>query len=355
MSLKFHTLRISSVQPLTADSSKITFQVPESLKEDYRYLSGQYITLKVNIDGVEVRRSYSLCSSPFEDEWSVGIKRVPNGVFSNYALDHLAAGDEIEAMTPAGTFLYESHPKQKKTIVLYAAGSGITPVLSIAKTVLRDEPNSDVCLFFGNKGFSSVMFSEALESLKNKYMSRFRLYHIFSQESQGIPVQKGRMDAEKLEALHTHFLSNDKVDDVYVCGPEAMIHAVRNFYLAKGLKAEQVHFELFHANAKASENTTVKIEPQSSCEIDLIIDDDRISFTMTPEDDSILSAAQRAGADVPYACLGGVCCTCKAKIISGEAEMKVNYSLEKDEITAGYILTCQAIPTSEKIAVSFDD
>jgi ring-1,2-phenylacetyl-CoA epoxidase subunit PaaE len=355
MSLKFHTLRIASVQPLTADSSKITFQVPDSLKGDYRYLSGQYITLKANIDGVEVRRSYSLCSSPFEDEWSVGIKRVSNGVFSNYALDHLAAGDEIEAMTPAGTFLYESNPTQKKTIVLYAAGSGITPVLSIAKTVLRDEPNSEVCMFFGNKGFSSVMFSEALESLKNKYISRFRLYHIFSQESQGIPVQKGRMDSEKLEALHKHFLRNDKVDDVYVCGPEAMIHAVRNFYLSKGLKAEQIHFELFHANVKASENKTVKIEPQSSCEIDLIIDDDRISFTMTPEDDSILSAAQRAGADVPYACLGGVCCTCKARILSGEAEMKVNYSLEKDEITAGYILTCQAVPTSEKIVVSFDD
>jgi ring-1,2-phenylacetyl-CoA epoxidase subunit PaaE len=267
----------------------------------------------------------------------------------------LAAGDEIEAMTPAGTFLYESNPTQKKTIVLYAAGSGITPVLSIAKTVLRDEPNSEVCLFFGNKGFSSVMFSEALESLKNKYISRFRLYHIFSQESQGIPVQKGRMDSEKLEALHKYFLRNDKVDDVYVCGPEAMIHAVRNFYLSKGLKAEQIHFELFHANVKASENKTVKIEPQSSCEIDLIIDDDRISFTMTPEDDSILSAAQRAGADVPYACLGGVCCTCKARILSGEAEMKVNYSLEKDEITAGYILTCQAVPTSEKIVVSFDD
>lgn len=355
MTPKFYALRIESIQPLTEDSSIITFEVPKDLEKAYAYTAGQYLTIRSNIDGVEVRRSYSLCSSPSEKRWSIGIKRVVEGVFSNYALNTLSKGDLIDVMTPAGGFTYHPKTENVNTIVLIAAGSGITPILSIAKTILDNEPLSKVCMFFGNKGFVQVMFSEELESLKNKYVSRFRLYHVFSQESQGIPLLKGRMNHEKLNALYDGFLTHDNIEQVYVCGPEAMIHDVAAVFEQRGLQKNQIHFELFTSGIANKAEKNIDIIEDVDCEVELIIDDDTMTFSMNSKNQSILDAAQIAGADVPFACKGGVCCTCKAKILEGSAKMRVNYSLEPDEVENGYILTCQAIPTSKKILISFDE
>jgi ring-1,2-phenylacetyl-CoA epoxidase subunit PaaE len=284
----------------------------------------------------------------------VGIKRVASGVFSNYAIDILKKGNEIEVMPPAGNFMYVPTIEAKNHIVLIAAGSGITPMLSIAKTILNSEPNSSVTLFFGNRGFSNVMFAEELEQLKNMYLTRFRLFHIFSQESQGIPVQKGRIDATRLAELYEAFLSHDQINAVYLCGPEEMILTAKGFFEGKGLNSNQIHFELFHSGKAAKAQEEARLTA-STCQVDLIIDDDVISFEMDAKDKNLLEAAQRAGADVPFACKGGVCCTCKAKILEGEATMLVNYALEAEEVEHGFILTCQAIPTTEKITISFDE
>lgn len=355
MSFKFHTVHISSIRSLTDDSAEISLQIPADLVASFNYSAGQYLTFKAQINGEEIRRSYSLCSAPFEGAYQVGIKRVNQGVFSNYALDQLNVGDSIDVMPPAGNFKYQTNPTAKKNIVLFAAGSGITPILSITKAILHEEPNSSVTLFYGNKGFSKVMFAEELEQLKNNYLTRFRLFHIFSQESQGIPIQKGRIDHDRLLALHRAFLSHETIDSVYVCGPEEMILSVKSFFEDKGLAANQIHFELFHAGNSTKKHTNEEARKISTCEVELIIDDDLISFQMDESDKNLLDAAQRAGADVPFACKGGVCCTCKAKILEGEAEMLVNYALEPDEVERGYVLTCQAIPTSNKITISFDE
>jgi len=355
MSFKFHTVHISSIRSLTDDSAEISLQIPAELIASFNFNAGQYLTFKTQINGEEIRRSYSLCSAPFEGTYRVGIKRVNQGVFSNYALDQLTVGDSIDVMPPAGNFKYQTNPAAKKNIVLFAAGSGITPILSIAKAILHEEPNSSVTLFFGNKGFSKVMFAEELEQLKNNYLTRFRLFHVFSQESQGIPIQKGRIDHDRLIALHRAFLSHDTIDGVYVCGPEQMILSVKSFFEEKGLAASQIHFELFHAGNSTKTKTSEEVRKINTCEVELIIDDDLISFQMEASDKNLLDAAQRAGADVPFACKGGVCCTCKAKILEGEAEMLVNYALEPEEVERGYVLTCQAIPTSNKITISFDE
>lgn len=355
MSLKFHSVLVQSVKPLTEDSAEFTLALPKDLHDVFGYEAGQYLTIKQEIEGQEIRRSYSLCSAPYEKTWKIGIKRVNAGIFSNYALDHLRAGDRLEVMPPMGNFRITPEKSRKSHTVLFAAGSGITPVLSIAKTLLMEEPLSTVTLFYGNKGFSSIMFLEDLEALKNQYITRFRLVHVLSRESQGIPLQKGRIDAEKLDRLFKAFLAQEPINDVYVCGPEAMILSVKNFFEARGLERNQIHFELFHSGLADGKNLEEKIIEGVTCEVHLVLDEDAITFEMTREDENLLAAAQRAGADVPFACKGGVCCTCKAKILEGTAEMRVNYALEPEEINQGYVLTCQAIPTSSKITVSFDE
>jgi ring-1,2-phenylacetyl-CoA epoxidase subunit PaaE len=355
MSLKFHPLQLKSVRRVTEDAVEIALDVPEALQAAFRFDAGQYVTFKKIIHGEEVRRSYSLCSAPYETAWKVGIKRVEKGLFSNYAIDELKTGDVLEVMPPMGNFRAIPSPKKSRNLVLFAAGSGVTPILSIAKTVLKEEPTSSVTLFYGNKGFSSIMFLEELEALKNQYITRLRVIHVLSRESQGIPLQKGRIDAEKLEKLYNAFLDDLPLDDVYVCGPEAMILAVKSFFEAKGLDKSCIHFELFHSGlAKTAASDVERIEGVT-CKVQLILDDDTLDFEMTQSDDNLLDAAQRAGADVPFACKGGVCCTCKAKILEGSASMRVNYALEPEEVEKGYILTCQAVPTSAKITVSFDE
>lgn len=356
MTPKFNLLKIKDLRKETDDCVSILFDIPESLKTEYAYKSGQYLTLRASINNEDVRRSYSLCSSPHENEWRVAVKQVENGVFSTHANRDLKIGDELQVMTPMGNFLVNPEFSTKKSYVLFAAGSGITPILSIAKTILKEEPRSDITLFYGNKGFSSIIFREELEALKSVHLSNFRIIHVLSRESLGNKIQKGRIDAEKCAQLYDAFLKNQSIDEVYSCGPESMILDVEKTLISKGIKKENIHFELFTSagNTKKAEQKEVS-EPSFDSSVSIILDGDTYDFNMSSQGKSILDAGYDAGADLPFACKGGVCCTCKAKILEGSASMDMNYALDKDEVERGYILTCQAHPTSDKLVVSFDD
>lgn len=355
MTPKFHSLTVRDIRRETKETVSVAFDIPQNLTNDYQFEAGQYLTLKATIDGEEVRRSYSLCSSPIDGEWRVAIKQIENGVFSTYANKSLKKGHALEVMTPAGNFRLQPNKAAKKNYVLYAAGSGITPIFSILKTILSEEPNSTVTLFYGNKGFYGIIFREELEALKNKYLTRFRLIHLFSRESPGSRIQKGRIDAQKCGDLFDAFLKNETVDDVFICGPESMILDVKNTLVGKGVNEKHIHFELFGTVAAQSKSDD-KIEVAGfESRIEVIVDGDSTEFVMDSNGMSILDAAQKAGADLPFACKGGVCCTCKAKVLEGAARMDVNYALIPEEVENNYILTCQAHPTTEKIVVSFDD
>jgi ring-1,2-phenylacetyl-CoA epoxidase subunit PaaE len=352
----FHALKISDIRRETEDTVSISFEIPSDLLEAYQYKSGQYLTLRAEIDNEDLRRSYSLCSSPDENEWRVAIKQVEKGKFSTYANHNLKVGDSLDVMTPMGNFTTEIDSKNAKNYVLFAAGSGVTPIFSLAKSILKNEPNSSVTLFYGNKGFSSIIFREEIEALKNSHIDTFRVVHILSRESLGNQIQKGRIDKDKCEKLSVAFLNGTKIDTVFVCGPEAMIHAVKDTFSAAGLDDSHIHFELFGTNtAKTSDELNLPKEQSVESNVTIILDGDLIELNLTSSGETILDAAYKAGADLPFACKGGVCCTCKAKIREGSARMDLNYALEKDEVEAGYILTCQSHPTSEKLVISFDD
>ena len=356
MTPRFHPLRVKDVRKETEDTVSISFEIPRELSSNYSYSSGQYLTLRSVINGSDVRRSYSLCSSPFENEWRVAVKKVENGVFSTFANELLSEGDTLDVMTPTGNFIIHTNPLSSRNIVLFASGSGITPVFSIAKSILKEEPNSSVTLFYGNKNFNSIIFREELEAWKNLYMERFRIIHVLSRESLGNEIQKGRINKDKSDKLFQAFLKNEEIDAVYICGPEEMILGVKDSMKANGVLSESIHFELFTApGQKKEKKITSSTEPSLTANVSVILDGDRLDISLDSEGDTILDAAQRAGADLPFACKGGVCCTCKAKILEGTARMDVNYALEKDEVEAGYILTCQAHPTSERVVVSFDE
>lgn len=355
MTPKFHKLKVKEVRRETEDAVSIAFEVPENLLDDYTFIPGQYLTLRTLINGEDIRRSYSLCSAPFEKEWRVAVKQVEEGMFSTYANTQLKAGDEVEVMTPMGNFTLVTNPLSQKSYVLFAAGSGITPILAILKQILKEEPLSDVTLFYGNKNFGSIIFREELEALKNNYMSRLRVIHVLSRESLGNKIQKGRIDGQKCEDLHHSFLRGWDISEVFICGPEEMILSVKDSLDKLGIPREKVHFELFTTSGSIIKKKEVYTGPEINANVQVILDGDIYNIALDSTGDTILDAAYKAGADLPFACKGGVCCTCKAKVLEGGARMDVNYALEPDEVEAGYILTCQAHPTTEKLVVSFDD
>jgi ring-1,2-phenylacetyl-CoA epoxidase subunit PaaE len=356
---RFETLKVKDIVRETDECVSIEFDIPEELKEKYLFQPGQYLTLRKEINGEDIRRSYSICSGLNDNKLCVAVKEVPKGRFSTYANRKLKPGEEIDVMTPMGNFTTEITPETDKSFVFFAAGSGITPILSLTKTILENAPKSDVTLFFGNKGFDSVIFKEEIENLKNKFMNTFRVIHVFSRENIGNPLQKGRIDKEKVLKLKKAFLNAHSIDEVFSCGPEPMIHAVAEAFEEEGLPKENIHFELFTTpglkdKAENIEKPTSK-EENINANVVIILDGEETLLALDTDGDNILEAGQKAGADLPFACKGGVCCTCKAKILEGTANMDVNYALEKDEVEAGYILTCQAHPTSDKLIVSFDD
>jgi ring-1,2-phenylacetyl-CoA epoxidase subunit PaaE len=355
MTPKFHSLQIKNIRKETKSCVSISFDIPTELQSDFRYQSGQYLTLRSQINNEDVRRSYSLCSSPSDHEWRVAIKQVENGIFSTYALNELKEGDFLDVMNPMGNFKLETDINQSKSYVLFAAGSGVTPIFSIAKSVLREEPKSHVTMFYGNQGFSEVIFREELENLKNEYLDRFCLVHLFSRENIGNVIQKGRIDEQKSLALYQAFLQNEQIDDVFICGPEQMILDVKAAMTTKGITSNKIHFELFHSGAAKTAKPIIDLGDQLATNVTVVMDDDSVSFPLDSNGMTILDAAYKAGSDVPFACKGGVCCTCKARVLKGTVRMDLNYALTPEEVEAGYILTCQAHPTSEEVLVSFDD
>ncbi len=357
MSLHFHSLEVADIRKETGDCVSIAFHIPEELDTVFRYKQGQYITIRTHINGEEVRRSYSVCSSPLDNELRVAVKKVANGVFSSFANDTLKKGDRLELLPPLGKFFTELDPANRKQYVGFAAGSGITPLLSIIKTTLRTEPQSSFTLVYGNRHRHAIIFREELEALKNTYMNRFRLIHILSRERTDAAIHHGRIDAEKCGLLCEKAIDAQNTDAFFICGPESMIFSVKETLLSLGVEDKKIHFELFTspgAKQNATTDTGSSTEKGAVSKISLKLDGVAVDFDLAYAGQSILDAALQNGADLPYACKGGVCCTCRAKLLEGEVSMDVNYGLEPDEIEQGFILTCQSHPRTEKVVVDFD-
>ncbi len=356
MAVHFHTLKVKAVKKETDDCVSIAFVVPETLKKQFAFEQGQNITLKKYIDGEEVRRSYSICTSPFEDELKVAVKKVDGGKFSSFANDILKAGDEIDVLPPTGKFNTKLQIQNCKHYVAFAAGSGITPVLSIIKTTLQAEPQSSFTLVFGNRSRSSIIFFEELEGLKNIYLQRFNFINILSRERTDAPINSGRIDLQKLNELNK-LVPHSSVDEFFICGPETMIFCVKDFLETLGIDKKKIHFELF-TTPGISVNKVTKIQSSNGnapvSKITVKLDGRSFDFDLGFNNETILDAALKQGADLPFACKGGVCCTCKAKLLDGSVAMDVNWGLEQEEIEQGFILTCQSHPTTDKVVIDFD-
>ena len=357
MATHFYKLRVKTVQPETSHSVAVTLEVPPELQASFAYQQGQYLTVRTHLQGREVRRNYSLCSSPLDQEWTIAIKRVEGGLFSTWAHTELKAGMELDVMPPMGKFFTPLHPAQKRRYLAIAAGSVITPILSIISTTLRTEPHSHFTLVYGNRNRASIMFKEALEALKNKYLDRFTLIHVLSRERTDADIHHGRIDAAKCEHLATQLIDVRQIDECFLCGPEQMILDARQTLQQAGLAPERIHAELFTSaatHAPRAVNNTDATGQHPAATITIKVDGIESSFKLAYLGNSILDAALLQGADLPYACKGGVCCTCKARLTEGEVHMDVVYGLEPDEIAAGYILTCQAHPRTEVVKVDYD-
>jgi ring-1,2-phenylacetyl-CoA epoxidase subunit PaaE len=355
MATHFHNLRVSKIIKETVDCVSVSFAVPTELQETFRFDEGQNITLRTTINGEEVRRSYSLCVAPHEKELKVAIKKVEAGLFSTYANEILKVGDALDVMPPTGRFTTKN---KTGNFLGIAAGSGITPILSIIKHILHTQENSQFTLVYGNKMRASIIFFEEIEALKNKFMQRFNCVNILSKERTDATLNYGRINGEKLNALDT-LLDFKKFDAAYLCGPEEMIFSSAAFLEKQGIEKSDIHFELFSSSVSKEQRALSKepitqedLSPKSNITIKL--DGRTFEFPLGYKADSILDEALAQGADLPYACKGGVCCTCRAKLIEGKVHMDVNYALEEEEVAQGFILTCQSHPLTERVVVDFD-
>ncbi|WND01541.1 phenylacetate-CoA oxygenase/reductase subunit PaaK [Temperatibacter marinus] len=349
-----HPLKVAHVIKNTPETVVVTFQVPPHLKEAYRYEQGQHITLIKSIDGSEIRRSYSICSSVSEEALTVAIRKVEGGLFSTFANDQLVAGDELEVMTPSGKFNVDLNPTEQRTYVAFAAGSGITPIMSIIKTTLEIEPCARFMLFYGNRTGRSTLFREEIAQLKNRFIDRFSYWHFLSQEDLEIPFFQGRLDSQKIRGIFGRMVDISQVDHTFVCGPEAMIDAVIEVTAEAGVPSMLVHHEKFLSEGQKPAAPKRAMATEGLAKINLIMDGDEKSIRADHEV-SILDAAVDGGLDAPFACKGGVCCTCRAKVLKGDVEMVLNQGLEPEEVAAGYVLTCQSFAVSEEVTLSFDE
>ncbi len=351
----FHELRVAAVEPLTEDSVSITFLVPEHLREEYTFTAGQHLTLRCAAAGDEERRSYSICT-PEGGPLTVAVKRLPGGVFSAHAHTMLRAGDTMEVMTPAGRFGIPVDPTGARSMVAVAAGSGITPVLSIVSTMLAAEPRSRFTVVYGNRCSRSIMFLEELEDLKNRYPDRLALHHVLSREEQPVDLFSGRIDAERLGRLLDVLIPPDAVDEWFLCGPAAMVREARATLLGRGAEARHIHTELFHAEGDGVTPIRAATEPAGgagTAAVTVVLDGRSTSFSM-PRSGKVLDAALRVRDDAPFACRGGVCGTCRARLVSGEVQMDRHWALEDSEVEDGYILACQSHPASDALVLDFD-
>jgi ring-1,2-phenylacetyl-CoA epoxidase subunit PaaE len=350
---RFYRLAVNDLRRESPDAVSLTFAIPPALADDYSFAPGQYLTLRTTMDGEEVRRSYSICSGPDDGELRIAVKKVEGGAFSNWAADELKAGDELDVMTPTGRFGVAHAPGEARIYVGF--GSGITPILSIVKGVLAREPDSRFFLFYGNRSTGGMLFREALEELKDRFMQRFAVFHVISGEEQDIPILYGRLDGDKVRVLLRSLVPADSVDHVFICGPTGMSDDIEATCRDIGIAADRIHVERFVSGlgGKPRPRPVVPVTATPKAMASLIIDGKRREVPVA-ENESILDAALRAGMDLPFACKGGMCSTCRAKLVEGEAPMEVNYSLEPWELKAGFILTCQARPISKNVVVDYD-
>jgi ring-1,2-phenylacetyl-CoA epoxidase subunit PaaE len=356
MTPRFHTIKVALVERETPDAVSLTFAVPPELAADYRFEPGQHLGLRVRLGDEEMRRSYSICSAPHDDELRIAIKKVAGGRFSAWAVDTLQPGAALEVMTPEGRFHTPLDSGNMKRYVAFAAGSGITPILSLARTILAREPRSSFTLVYGNRRQSSVMFHETLEDLKDRYMTRFALYNVFSREPQEVDLFNGRIDGDKVRAFLDTLIPVATIDEAFVCGPASMIDEVEVALLQAGVPAGHVHVERFGTPSASGEVALVPhAEDAADARITLTIDGVQREVDFLREHGSILDAGIAAGLDLPYSCKGGMCCTCRARLIEGEVKMHRNFALEQNDVDAGYVLACQSYPLTQRVVLSFDD
>ena len=354
---RFYPLKVKDIYKETEDCSVVSFEVPEELKSEFQYHQGQHLTLKKIINNEDVRRSYSLCSSPVEGEWRVGVKQIFEGKFSTFINEQLKKDDLLEVMPPSGDFGVDVDEKAAKNYVFFAAGSGITPVLSMIKTHLAKEPQANCQLFYLNKNAKSIIFKEEIEQIRNTYFGRFEVNYFLTREQRDIELFNGRFTPEKIQQLAATILDVESVDECFICGPEEMIFMIRDELSKLGLDKSHIHYELFvtglsEADKKRTQEAMARQKEGTS--VTILDGGKEFHFDMTKDYDNILDAALAAGADLPFACKGGVCSTCKCKVKQGDVEMKINYALEKDEVENNFVLSCQAIPTSDDVVLDFD-
>jgi ring-1,2-phenylacetyl-CoA epoxidase subunit PaaE len=353
---KFYPLTVAKVKHETRDAVAVTFAVPPELKSTFAYQQGQHLTLRAMIEGEDVRRSYSICSAVQDGQLRVAIKKTPGGLFSNWANDSLTPGVTLEVMPPMGHFNVPLDPNSERHYLAFAAGSGITPILSIIKTTLLAEPKSRFTLVYGNRASSSVIFRDELTDLKDIYMGRLKLVYVMSREQQDIELFNGRITGEKCSAFLRHWIDVRDIDVAFICGPEDMMHGVSKSLQEAGMDKEKIRIELFAASIPKHEHKPRPVVEgaRHQAEVTVIMDGSAASFTMDKDKESILDAGLRAGIDMRYSCKGGVCSTCRCKVVEGNVEMDVNYALEDYEVARGFVLSCQAFPITDSVIVDFD-
>jgi ring-1,2-phenylacetyl-CoA epoxidase subunit PaaE len=350
----FHPLKVSDISPLAEDAVAITFDVPPELAADYDFLAGQHLTIRTSLAGDDVRRSYSICAPAKSGRLRIGVKVLAGGHFSGFAADQLKVGDVLDVMTPTGRFYTPLDPANAKHYCAIAAGSGITPIFSIVATTLEQEPRSRVTLIYVNRTSRSIMFLEELEDLKDRYAGRFHLIHVLSREAQDAELLSGRLDAARLTKITETLVPTETVDDWFLCGPYGMVADLRQALLDAAVPAANVHTELFHVETSPPERRTTPADAGEGAAVTINLDGRQSSFKLAGNDVPILEAALRVRSDAPFACRGGVCGTCRAKVVEGEVAMDTNYALEPDEIANGYVLTCQSHPTTHTVKLDFD-
>jgi ring-1,2-phenylacetyl-CoA epoxidase subunit PaaE len=358
MTPHFHRLAIADLRRETTESVSIAFAIPDALGEAYRFQHGQNVTLKAVVAGDEIRRCYSICSGLDDGELRIAVKRQDGGLFSTFANDALKPGDAIEVLTPSGNFTTALDPGAQRLYLGIAAGSGITPLLSIIKTVLVRELQSRFFLLYGNRTTQSIMFRMALEDLKDRFLDRFALTHVLSREAQDVAALSGRIDAAKIALFLRGAARPDRIDHAFVCGPAPLLDAAEATLQSLGIAPERIHVERFTvagepAPRQAPVPAAAAAAPDIVAEAEAVLDGIRHRFPVAA-DQSIIEAAEAAGLELPYSCRGGMCCTCRARLVDGKVEMAVNYSLERWELEAGYVLTCQSRPTTPKVVLDYD-
>lgn len=356
MSVHFHALRVAKIVPETAEANSIRFEIPQELKNAFAFRAGQHLTLRATINGEEVRRNYSLCTAPSDDDWMVTVKRIGGGLFSNWVGDELKAGDTIEVMVPHGSFTTEFDPAANRHLVGIAGGSGITPVISLIRTLLAEEPRSRFTLLYGNRDSSSVIFLEALAGLKDKYLGRLEIYHFLDAEEQDIDLFNGMLGRERLEeAIPALVPEISDVDGWFICGPGPMMDAAEGVLLDRNIPKERIHIERFTADRPPGAVSREMAQLQTRAEgVSVSVTLDGRTRRVPFREGNILDSARAAGLPAPFACKAGVCATCRAKVMTGEVEMAARYGLTDEEVAAGYVLTCQSVPLGDGVAVDYD-